>query len=61
MAKLRITQIKSAIRRNKKQKATITALGIHRLHHTVEHDDTPVIRGMIRRVIHLVEVEEIKR
>jgi len=60
MAKLRITQIKSAIRRNKKQKATIKALGIRRMHHTVEHDDTPVIRGMIRRVTHLVKVEEIK-
>jgi len=60
MAKLRITQIRSAIRRGKKQKATIKALGIHRLHHTVEHDDNPVIRGMIRRVTHLVKVEEVK-
>jgi len=60
MAKLRITQIRSAIRRGGKQKATIKALGLHRMHHTVEHEDTPVIRGMIRRVEHLVQVEEVK-
>ena len=60
MGKLRITQVRSAIRRNKKQKRTIEALGLHRLHHTVIHSDVPQIRGMIHKVAHLVRVEEIK-
>ncbi len=59
MAKLRITWIKSAIGYNVKQKATIKALGLRRLHHTVEHQDSPVIRGMIGKVSHLVRVEEV--
>lgn len=58
MAKLKITQINSAIDRPPLQKRTIEALGLKRLHHTVEHDDTPQIRGMIAKVAHLVEVEE---
>lgn len=57
--KLRITQVRSAIGRLKNQKATIKALGIHKLNHTVEHDDNPTIRGMIGAVKHLVAVEEI--
>ena len=60
MGKLRITQVKSAIKRNEKQKRTIKALGFHRLHQTVIHPDNPQIRGMIRKVAHLVQVEEIK-
>jgi len=60
MAKLKVTQVRSAIKRNRKQKRTIVALGIHRLHHTVIHEDGPAIRGMINRVSHLVKVEEIK-
>ena len=60
MTKLRITQIKSTIRRNKKQKRTIEALGFHRLYQTVEHADTPQIRGMIQKVFHLLKVEELK-
>ncbi len=59
MAKLRVTWIKSAIGYNVKQKATIRALGLRRLHHTVEHQDSPVIRGMIGKVSHLVRVEEV--
>jgi large subunit ribosomal protein L30 len=59
MGKLRITWIKSAIGYNVKQKATIKALGLRRLHHVVEHGDTPVIRGMINKVSHLVRVEEV--
>jgi large subunit ribosomal protein L30 len=59
MAKrLKVTQIRSAISRKKNQRLTIRALGIRRLHHTVEHDDTPAIRGMIDTVRHLVRVEE---
>ena len=59
MAKrLLVTQIRSAISRRTNQKETIRSLGIRRLNHTVEHDDTPVVRGMIRTVQHLVRVEE---
>ncbi len=56
--KLRITYVKSAIGYNEKQKGTIRALGLRKLNQTVEHDDTPVIRGMVNRVNHLVVVEE---
>jgi large subunit ribosomal protein L30 len=58
MAKLRITYSKSAIGYNEKQKATIKALGFRKLYQTIEHEDTPVVRGMINRVSHLVTVEE---
>jgi large subunit ribosomal protein L30 len=57
--KLRITYRKSTIGYNKKQRATIHALGLHKLHQTVEHSDSPEIRGMINRVNHLVMVEEV--
>lgn len=57
MAKLNITLVRSAIKRPGRQKRTIVALGLKRLHHTVEHGDTPQIRGMIDKVRHLVEVE----
>lgn len=59
MAKLRVKYVRSAIGYPKDQKATIQALGLRKLQHTVEHDDQPVIRGMIRKVQHLVQVEEI--
>lgn len=58
--KLRITYTKSAIGYKQDQKATIRALGFRKLNQTVEHDDTPVIRGMVNKVIHLVAVEEVK-
>jgi len=58
--RLRLTYVKSAIGYSKKQKATIRALGFHRLGETVEHPDTPPIRGMIERVKHLIIVEEIE-
>jgi len=60
MGKLKITQVRSAIRRHEKQKRTIEALGLHRLHQTVIHPDVPQIRGMVRKVAHLVQVEEVK-
>ena len=60
MAKLKITQIRSTIRRDEKQKRTVAALGLRRLHHSVVQPDNPQIRGMIHRVSHLVQVEEIK-
>ena len=59
MARLRITWKKSAIGYNRDQKATIRALGLRRLNHSVEHDDTPAIRGMAFKVKHLVTVEEV--
>jgi len=60
MATLKITQVRSATSRGKKQIGTIRALGLKRLGHTVEHEDRPEIRGMINVVSHLIEVEENK-
>lgn len=56
MTMLKITYTKSAIGYKTDQKQTIVALGLKRLHHTVEKEDTPVLRGMIRKVAHLVSV-----
>lgn len=55
---LRVTLVHSPIGYPKDQKATVRALGLRRMHQTVEHLDTPAVRGMIRKVIHLVRVEE---
>ncbi len=60
MAKLRITWVKSSIGHPADQKATIRALGLHRLHETVEQQDTPAIRGMVFKVRHLVTVEPVE-
>ena len=57
MAKLKITWIKSGIGYAKDQRRTIRALGLHRLNQTVEHEDSPVVRGMIHKVKHLLSVE----
>ena len=57
--RLRITQVRSAIGRVKEQKQMVRALGIKRLHQSVEHADNPAIRGMIQKVKHLVKVEEV--
>lgn len=59
MAKLRITWVNSAIGHPARQKKTILALGLRRLHHTVEHVDNPSLRGMVFKVKHLVRVEEV--
>ena len=59
MAKLKITQIKSKNGATKRQIANLESLGIHRLHQTVEVELTPVTKGMIEKVQHLVVVEEI--
>lgn len=56
--RLKIKQIRSVIGRIEKQRRVIRALGITRLYQTVEHEDTPQIRGMIEKVKHLVQVEE---
>lgn len=58
-AKLRITLVRSTIGRPKDQGATARSLGLRRLHHTVERNDDPAIRGMVYKIRHLVEVEEV--
>ncbi len=55
---LRITLVKSPIGYAQRQKRTLRALGLRRMHQTVEHEDSPVIRGMVAKVRHLVRVEE---
>jgi large subunit ribosomal protein L30 len=60
MAKLKVTQVRSVTSRGAKQVGTMRALGIKRIGHSVTHDDRPEIRGMIEKVAHLVEVEEVK-
>ncbi len=57
--RIRITYVKSAIGYGKDQKATLRALGLHRLGQSVEHEATPAIMGMVQKVAHLVQVEEI--
>ncbi len=59
MAKIKITQIKSVIDRNERQKRTIEALGLKKINHSVEVEANPAIIGMIRKVNHLVAVENI--
>jgi large subunit ribosomal protein L30 len=56
--KLKITLVKSPIGYPKRQKGTVSALGLKRINQSVEHEDTPVIRGMINKISHLVVVEE---
>jgi large subunit ribosomal protein L30 len=56
---LRVTWVKSAIGYSDDQKRTIAALGLKRLHQTVEHRDSPSVRGMVKAVRHLVVVEEL--
>ncbi len=58
--KLKITQLRSVIDQIKKQKLTIKALGLGRPNYTVEHNDTPQIRGMLKKVAHLVKVDEVR-
>lgn len=55
---LRITLVKSAIGYSEEHKATVRALGLHRLNQIVVQEDTPVVRGMLRKVNHLVLIEE---
>ncbi len=59
MTKLKITQIRSAINRPARQKKTLVALGLKKLHRSKEVEATPQILGMIEKVKHLVKVEEI--
>lgn len=59
-SKLTITYIRSAGGHSKDQAATVKALGLRKLHQTVEKPDNPCIRGMIRKISHLLKVEESK-
>ncbi|MGA9117502.1 MAG: 50S ribosomal protein L30 [Bacteroidota bacterium] len=58
--KIRVTQVRSIIDRLENQKRTIKALGLGRPNYSVVHEDTPQIRGMVRKVRHLVRVEELQ-
>ena len=55
---IRVTLVRSPIGYTKDQRATARALGLRRMHQTVEHKDNPTLRGMIQKIIHLVQVEE---
>ena len=55
---LRVTLVKSPIGYTKDQKRTARALGLGRMHQTVEHKDTPALRGMLTKIIHLLRIEE---
>jgi large subunit ribosomal protein L30 len=55
---VRVTLVRSPIGFTKDQKATVRALGLRRMHQTVEHHDTPALRGMLTKVIHLLKIEE---
>ena len=54
---LRVTLVKSPIGFPEPQKRTVRALGLNRMHQTVEHEDTPALRGMLNTVIHLLQIE----
>jgi large subunit ribosomal protein L30 len=58
MATIKVKQVRSAINRTARQKATIKALGLKKLNQVVEHEATPQILGMVKKVQHLVEVVE---
>ena len=58
MAKIKVTKVKSAINRTKRPKRTLEALGLKKIGQVVEHDATPNILGMVKKVEHLVSVEE---
>lgn len=60
MGKIRITQKKSKIGQTVRQKRTLEALGLKRINHTVELEATPQILGMVRKISHLLSVEEVK-
>ncbi len=59
MKKIKVTQVRSAIDRPERQKRSLQALGLRKMHQTVEHNGTPQILGIVEKVKHLVQVEEI--
>ncbi len=60
MKKIKVTQVRSQIRRPQDQKRTLVALGLRKMNQVVEHDASPTILGMVNKVQHLISVEEIK-
>ena len=58
MATIKVTQTGSPIRRKKDQRATLVGLGLNKMHRSRELEDSPEVRGMIRKVQHMVEVQE---
>ena len=58
MKKVKITQVRSKIGQSEKHRGTLRALGLGKIGRTAEHDESPVIAGMLRKVRHLVKVEE---
>lgn len=60
MGKIKVTQVKSSIKRPQNQKRTLEALGLKKIGHTVEHDTSASVLGMVKVVDHLVSVEELK-
>jgi large subunit ribosomal protein L30 len=60
MGKIKVTQIKSAIKKPVRQKRTLEALGLRKLHQTIEVEASPQILGMVQKVLHLVVVEKVK-
>jgi large subunit ribosomal protein L30 len=58
MAKVRVTQVRSAIGQTEKHRGTLRALGLRKIGQTAEHDDGPVLAGMLRKVRHLVRVDD---
>jgi len=58
MAKLKLTQVRSGIGQTERHRGTLRALGLGKIGRTAEHDESPVIAGMLRKVRHLVKVEE---
>ena len=59
MAKIKVTKVRSVIKRPQNQKRIMESLGLHKMNQTVEHEDTPNILGMINKVNHLVSVETV--
>ncbi|ADG04949.1 MULTISPECIES: 50S ribosomal protein L30 [Kyrpidia] len=59
MARLAITLVRSTIGRPEDQRATVRSLGLRKIRDTVVHEDTPTIRGMVKKIDHLVRVEEV--
>ncbi|HZQ03510.1 MAG TPA: 50S ribosomal protein L30 [Gaiellaceae bacterium] len=58
MARIRLTQVRSSIGQTQKHRGTLRALGLGKIGRTAEHDDTPAIAGMLRKVRHLVRVDD---
>ncbi len=59
MEKVRITQVKSSIDRTKRQKATLHALGLRKMNHSIEKELSPAIEGMISKINHLITIEKV--